>query len=302
MPLEAPVTRARGRVSVMPRPLPGPPERTGGLLVHLRQHPPAGGDFRATLRAYTEEVALPALELYTDRLGAVDPGLRRPALVAAAAVRPAGAGRTGWWAGGTSAPGCCRRGPGAGRGAGGGAGRLPAAGPDSLSGIVILLRPAAQTPAPEAREDHGDAARTHRRWRARLSCSMPSAKPNSSTSTRSTRAWTSCGTAARRRWPGAPRADHRHAAGPDRAGRLRALHAARLRQLEGWRTGSASAGSTCSTAQRRYVGRLGLSDDEHRQLLVDWRAPAAEPFYRATAAAPGRRGPAPAPGHPGPRR
>ncbi|WP_402467939.1 HelD family protein [Isoptericola aurantiacus] len=33
----------------------------------------------------------------------------------------------------------------------------------------------------------------------------------------------------------------------------------------------------------RYVGRLGLTDDEHRSLLTDWRAPAAQAFYRATA-------------------
>lgn len=33
----------------------------------------------------------------------------------------------------------------------------------------------------------------------------------------------------------------------------------------------------------RYVGRIGLTDDEHRSLLTDWRAPAAEAFYRATA-------------------
>src|SRR5690606_29653257 len=37
---------------------------------------------------------------------------------------------------------------------------------------------------------------------------------------------------------------------------------------------------------RRYVGRLGLSDDNQRQLLLDWRAPAAAAFYQATAAAP----------------
>ena len=47
-----------------------------------------------------------------------------------------------------------------------------------------------------------------------------------------------------------------------------------------------SAGSTCATAPRRYIGRIGLSDDEQTQLLVDWRAPAARPFYQATAAAP----------------
>ncbi|QCV88885.1 Helicase IV [Acidipropionibacterium jensenii] len=35
-----------------------------------------------------------------------------------------------------------------------------------------------------------------------------------------------------------------------------------------------------------YVGRLGLSDDHDRRLLVDWRAPAAEPFFAATSADP----------------
>ncbi|MFH5822567.1 HelD family protein [Georgenia sp. AZ-5] len=37
----------------------------------------------------------------------------------------------------------------------------------------------------------------------------------------------------------------------------------------------------------RYVGRVGMSDAEHNQLLVDWRAPSARPFYQATAAHPG---------------
>ncbi|HEU0041591.1 MAG TPA: AAA family ATPase, partial [Jiangellaceae bacterium] len=36
-----------------------------------------------------------------------------------------------------------------------------------------------------------------------------------------------------------------------------------------------------------YIGRIGLADDDYEQLLIDWRAPASEPFYRATAAAPG---------------
>ncbi|HYU04562.1 MAG TPA: AAA family ATPase, partial [Jatrophihabitantaceae bacterium] len=35
--------------------------------------------------------------------------------------------------------------------------------------------------------------------------------------------------------------------------------------------------------ERMYVGRLGLRNDERDQLLVDWRAPASQPFYRATA-------------------
>ncbi len=38
----------------------------------------------------------------------------------------------------------------------------------------------------------------------------------------------------------------------------------------------------------RYVGRLGLLDEEneYNSLLMDWRAPAARPFYTATAASP----------------
>src|SRR5690625_1138896 len=37
---------------------------------------------------------------------------------------------------------------------------------------------------------------------------------------------------------------------------------------------------------RRYIGRIGIQDAEHQQLLTAWRAPAAEPFYQATAAHP----------------
>ncbi|MDP9100779.1 MAG: AAA family ATPase [Actinomycetota bacterium] len=35
-----------------------------------------------------------------------------------------------------------------------------------------------------------------------------------------------------------------------------------------------------------YVGRLGLTDDAGRRLLLDWRSPAAEPFFGATHANP----------------
>src|SRR5215471_3776546 len=31
-----------------------------------------------------------------------------------------------------------------------------------------------------------------------------------------------------------------------------------------------------------YIGRIGLRDDEHEPRLIDWRAPAAHPFYSAT--------------------
>ena len=37
----------------------------------------------------------------------------------------------------------------------------------------------------------------------------------------------------------------------------------------------------------RYIGRLGLFDDDQTQLLVDWRAPAARDFYQATSRHPG---------------
>ncbi|MCB2413749.1 AAA family ATPase [Demequina sp. TTPB684] len=41
-----------------------------------------------------------------------------------------------------------------------------------------------------------------------------------------------------------------------------------------------------ASRERLYVGRIGLSDEEHVPLLTDWRAPAATPFYAATAAHP----------------
>ena len=36
----------------------------------------------------------------------------------------------------------------------------------------------------------------------------------------------------------------------------------------------------------RYVGRIGLRDDQRDSMLIDWRAPAAAVFYQATAAEP----------------
>ena len=35
-----------------------------------------------------------------------------------------------------------------------------------------------------------------------------------------------------------------------------------------------------------YIGRLGLADSQGRRLLLDWRSPAAEPFFGATHASP----------------
>ena len=37
-----------------------------------------------------------------------------------------------------------------------------------------------------------------------------------------------------------------------------------------------------TTGERFYIGRVGLWDADHDPIVVDWRAPVAEPFYRAT--------------------
>ena len=44
----------------------------------------------------------------------------------------------------------------------------------------------------------------------------------------------------------------------------------------------ASDGSSNSDRDVRYVGRLGVRDDDYEPLVIDWRAPAAAPFYRST--------------------
>jgi DNA helicase IV len=42
------------------------------------------------------------------------------------------------------------------------------------------------------------------------------------------------------------------------------------------------AGESADRAATLYIGRIGLRDDEHEPRLIDWRAPAAHPFYAAT--------------------
>jgi hypothetical protein len=56
-------------------------------------------------------------------------------------------------------------------------------------------------------------------------------------------------------------------------------------QYEGLVFGRLDLGAEESTAAERevrYVGRLGVRDDDYEPLVVDWRAPAASAFYRAT--------------------
>jgi DNA helicase IV len=50
-------------------------------------------------------------------------------------------------------------------------------------------------------------------------------------------------------------------------------------QYEGLVFGRLDLGPTRET---RYVGRLGVRDDDYEPLVIDWRAPAAAPFYRST--------------------
>ena len=38
--------------------------------------------------------------------------------------------------------------------------------------------------------------------------------------------------------------------------------------------------------RRHYVGRIGLQDAQHREVILDWRAPLARAFYQATASEP----------------
>jgi DNA helicase IV len=61
-----------------------------------------------------------------------------------------------------------------------------------------------------------------------------------------------------------------------------ALYEDRLAQLEAVEPGLCFGRLDMIGGERLHVGRIGLADDRLDTLLVDWRAPAAEPFYRAT--------------------
>ncbi|GAA2229544.1 AAA family ATPase [Streptomyces amakusaensis] len=46
--------------------------------------------------------------------------------------------------------------------------------------------------------------------------------------------------------------------------------------------------STADIAETLHIGRIGVLDTDYAPLVIDWRAPAAAPFYRSTPVAPGR--------------
>ncbi|GAA0332841.1 AAA family ATPase [Actinoallomurus spadix] len=67
-----------------------------------------------------------------------------------------------------------------------------------------------------------------------------------------------------------------------------ARYAERVAKLDAAENGLCFGRLDLRSGGRRYIGRIGILDDsdEGDPLLVDWRAPAARPFYVATAAAP----------------
>jgi DNA helicase IV len=68
----------------------------------------------------------------------------------------------------------------------------------------------------------------------------------------------------------------------------RSHYAEQLAQMNAVENGLCFGRLDFQTEEKRYIGRLGLSAPEHDRdpLLVDWRAPAARPFYLATAVSP----------------
>lgn len=60
------------------------------------------------------------------------------------------------------------------------------------------------------------------------------------------------------------------------------MYASRRAQLDAVETGLCFGRLDMEDDERLYIGRVGLFDEEYEPLLVDWRAPVAQPFYRAT--------------------
>ncbi|MFG3150470.1 HelD family protein [Streptomyces sp. NPDC048219] len=52
--------------------------------------------------------------------------------------------------------------------------------------------------------------------------------------------------------------------------------------------GSVRPDDTADIAETLHIGRIGVLDEDYAPLVIDWRAPAAAPFYRSTPVDPGR--------------
>jgi DNA helicase IV len=66
------------------------------------------------------------------------------------------------------------------------------------------------------------------------------------------------------------------------------MFSSRIAQLDAAENGLCFGRLDFDDDERRYVGRMGIRDEsaDYEPLLLDWRAPAARPFYLATAASP----------------
>ena len=66
------------------------------------------------------------------------------------------------------------------------------------------------------------------------------------------------------------------------------MYSQRITQLDAAENGLCFGRLDLAEGERRYIGRIGILDDasDYEALLVDWRAPAARPFYIATAFTP----------------
>ncbi|CAL9463482.1 HelD family protein [Streptomyces sp. enrichment culture] len=52
--------------------------------------------------------------------------------------------------------------------------------------------------------------------------------------------------------------------------------------------GALEPDGTADIAETLHIGRIGVLDEDYAPLVIDWRAPAAAPFYRSTPVEPGR--------------
>jgi DNA helicase IV len=70
---------------------------------------------------------------------------------------------------------------------------------------------------------------------------------------------------------------------------LVAMYTQRLAQLDASENGLCFGRIDSDGGEQHYIGRLGIRDEDadYRPLLLDWRAPAARPFYLATPVSPG---------------
>lgn len=84
-----------------------------------------------------------------------------------------------------------------------------------------------------------------------------------------------------------PGGTHQNRSERDSFARIYEDRIAQLRQIdERLAFGRLELGTTDADSVYRYIGRIGLRDEDQQPLLLDWRVPQARAFYQATAATP----------------